>query len=172
MYVLQLNGYFIKYAAEVGRPPWAFVLSEESAKVMFFPFVNKESKAIVEGVLLEDFPLWVNSSDSQCLNRQLLVLFLVLCAGRESATLQYRYPNGGTLKKDVMEHILTATEKMEEALRQKDEALQQALQQALQKDEALQQAEVTLQQAEVTIQQLRQQMKGLSEPPSKKPCRS
>ena len=133
--------------------------------MMFFPFVNKESKAIVEGVLLEDFPLWVNSSGGQCLNRQLLVLFLVLCAGRESATLQYTYPNGGTLKKDVMEHILTATEKMEEALRQKDEALQQALQQALQKDEALQQAEVT-------IQLLRQKVKDLSEPPSKKPCRS
>ena len=110
MLFLQLHGYFVKYSAEEGRPPLIFVLSEQSVKVVLFPFVNKSDEPLVESILLADYPLWERASlqdgsggSMDVLNRRLLVLLLLLCSVHKSHTqaVQIVYPENGTPKRDL-----------------------------------------------------------------------
>ena len=110
MLFLQVHGYFIKYGGESGRPPLVFVLSEKSAKLILLPFVNKERTPIVENVLLEDYPLWVGTDDGVSLNRKFLVLLLLLCAGRNSLSMEVEYQDDGTSKKKSQPHIKSVFE--------------------------------------------------------------
>ena len=87
-----------------------FVLSEKSAKLILFPFVNKERTPIVESVLLEDYPLWVGTDDGVCLNRKFLVLLLLLCAGHNSSSMEVEYPDDGKSKKNLQPHIKSVFE--------------------------------------------------------------
>ena len=98
--LLQVHGYFAKYCSEVGRPPVVFVLSEVSVKVILFPFQNENGVNVIESVQLPDFPLWLPrnpESDEVSLNRNSLVLLLLLCGSYETdVAMKYLYPAEST----------------------------------------------------------------------------
>lgn len=107
---LQVLGYFIKYAAEVGRPPLVFVLSEKSAKLMLFPFVNENQEQAVVSVLLPHFPLWCDGRDGAgvvSFSCNFLVLLLLVCGSYDTTMAEFKYPGEGTPKKHLKGHILT-----------------------------------------------------------------
>ena len=117
---LQVHGYFAKYCSEVGRPPVVFVLSEVSVKVILFPFQNENGINVIESVQLPDFPLWLPrnpESDEVYLNRNSLVLLLLLCGSYETdVAMKYLYPAESTPRSVIKPLIITVTENNKQAI--------------------------------------------------------
>ena len=74
MFYMQTIGYFVKLTTEEGRPPVVFVLSENSATVLLFPFVNNSDNGVVECVQLPDYPIWLPSPDVQFILSKYMLL--------------------------------------------------------------------------------------------------
>ena len=119
--LLQVHGYFAKYCSEVGRPPVVFVLSEVSVKVILFPFQNENGVNVIESVQLPDFPLWLPrnpESDEVSLNRNSLVLLLLLCGSYETdVAMKYLYPAESTPRLVIKPLIITVTENNKRAIK-------------------------------------------------------
>ena len=67
----------------MGNPPLVFVLSEKDCLMLLFPFINDKGGDLVECVLLPEIPIWASGAgEGALLNRNLLVMMLLLCGGR------------------------------------------------------------------------------------------
>ena len=119
----------------MGNPPLVFVLSEKDCSMLLFPFINDEGVDLVECVLLPEIPIWASNraDEGALLNKQLLVVMLLLCGGRGKgdainySQYKYEYPHKeGTRKSVIKETIQTVRENMTELLqkveRERDEA--------------------------------------------------
>ena len=84
-------GYFVAYMSEERNPPLVFVLSEKHCSMLLFPFINSEGDDLVECVVLPEIPIWVSkkAEEGALLNRQLLVVILLFCAGRDEGEKIY-----------------------------------------------------------------------------------
>ena len=66
--------------------------------MLLFPFINSEGDDLVECVVLPEIPIWVSkkAEEGALLNRQLLVVILLFCAGRDEGEkikyMDYKYP--------------------------------------------------------------------------------
>ena len=124
---IQVLGYFVAYTSEKGSPPLVFVLSEKGCSILLFPFVNDREQDLVECVLL---PIWLPDKvkEGSLLNRNLLVVLLLLCGGHSdgiisSSEYKYPYPKEGTRKSLLKEKIQTVEESTSELLKAKDKEI-------------------------------------------------
>ena len=132
IYRYNVLGYFVAYTSEKGRPPLVFVLSEKGYSILLFPFVNRHGQDLVEYVLLPEIPISAlpdKVKEGSLLNRNLLVVLLLLCGGHGDGvvipSLEYQYPLEGTRKSFLKEKIQTVQESMSELLQAKDREIEE-----------------------------------------------
>ena len=101
-----------------------FVLSEKHCSMLLFPFINSEGDDLVECVVLPEIPIWGSkkAEEGALLNRQLLVVILLFCAGRDEGEKinvdYYQYPSGdvdlgaGTKKSVIKARIQSVEENL------------------------------------------------------------
>ena len=102
-----------------------FVLSEKHCSMLLFPFINSEGDDLVECVVLPEIPIWGSkeAEEGALLNRQLLVVILLFCAGRDegekiNVDYKYQYPSGdvdlgaGTKKSVIKARIQSVEENL------------------------------------------------------------
>ena len=92
--------------------------------MLLFPFINSEGDDLVECVVLPEIPIWVSkkAEEGALLNRQLLVVILLFCAGRDEGEKinvdYYQYPSGdvdlgaGTKKSVIKARIQSVEENL------------------------------------------------------------
>ena len=166
--LLQVIGYHLKFATESCNPPLCFVLSELSAQLVCFPFVDKSNKEAVDCLVLPPLPLFLRVQvdgtrvTSYVINKYLLALLLLWTRPNNSIY----HVNEGMSKPKLMlhtavkkslvkSHILSNTEKLQLLLDAAREQAQEQLEQAQQ--EAQQQRE----QAQEQREQLEQRIEAL-----------
>ena len=81
-------------------------------------------------MLLPKIPIWLPDKveEGSLLNRNLLVVLLLLCGGHSdgiisSSEYKYQYPKEGTWKSLLKEKIQTVEESMSELLKKRDEVI-------------------------------------------------
>ena len=83
-------------------------------KVILFPFQDENGVDVIESIQLPDFPLWEPrnpESDEVSLNRNSLVLLLLLCSSHEpDVAMKYTYPAESTPRSVIKPLICTVTE--------------------------------------------------------------
>ena len=82
-------------------------------------------------MLLPEIPIWAlpdKVKEGSLLNRNLLVVLLLLCGGHGDGvvipSLEYKYPSDGTRKSYLKEKIQTVQESMSELLQAKDKEIE------------------------------------------------
>ena len=104
-----------------------FVLSEKNCSMLLFPFINSKNDDLVECVVLPEIPIWVSkkAEEGALLNRQLLVVILLFCAGRDEGEninymdYKYEYPadlGAGTKKSVIKAKIQSVVENLMDLL--------------------------------------------------------
>ena len=153
--LLQVIGYHLKFATESCNPPLCFVLSELSAQLVCFPFVDKSNKEAVDCLVLPPLPLFLRVQvdgtrvTSYFINKYLLALLLLWTRPNNSIY----HVNEGMSKPKLMlhtavkkslvkSHILSNTEKLQlllDAAREQTQEAQEQREQAQEQREQLEQ---------------------------------
>ena len=134
---LQVIGYYVKFETENAVPPLCFVLSEDSAQLVCFPFTDKHDQDAINCLVLPPIPLFlkVNTGETTKLtfytvNRYLLALILLWTKPDEGvyneapAVKRNKLVFKKAVKKSLIKaHIQSETEKIRTQLQ---EALERA----------------------------------------------
>ena len=118
-----------------------FVLSEKNCSMLLFPFINSKNDDLVECVVLPEIPIWVSkkAEEGALLNRQLLVVILLFCAGRDEGEninymdYKYEYPadlGAGTKKSVIKAKIQSVEENLMDLLTKEREEKEKQIKKA------------------------------------------